>query len=337
MFALFTDHGPVDIESEREVWEGLKHTNFIGYKGEEGDTARSSKTQSRMSTERSKSELRFSPRTPTFQRSRSYSSPNTEQVEFATKPRSRSVSDAHGLKSYRPLQGQLSQIEGETQVIREQTEVSHFTDKEKSELSKLSEKADLADMKSELTLPADIAEEETLDHKPEDESDKEAKTSVVEDIVEEPEEEVVEIIPDEEEEAKSLSEVKSGEGTDIESEKAPEVVNIPGQSEDETEGEKTREATPAEKSLHTPSQSGSLVGDDVQGIPIIEISVEQTLFNILLYMFKLMAHFVVISLTYLALFYQCFIYNFFPFLFSVTDQLFIICLVQLCYMCNTAS
>ena len=274
----------------------------------DGDTARSSRVG--MSPERSKSDLRMSPRkTPTLQRS--HSSPITEPQESGGKPRSKSMSEA-GAKSYRPLQGQLSQIEGETQVIREQTEVSHFTDRENTELSKLSEKADLADLRSELTLPADIAEEETIeDHvetpkevsvikedvvevKVEEEVVEEDKTEVLnEDQVDEgaePKEPEVKT-PDE---VKSLTEVKSQLEVSIPSEGKPEeipveveeevevkeeeaevevkqldeVVTVPGGSDDDAK-EKSGEVTPVEKALshRSSSQKGSVVEDDVKGIP----------------------------------------------------------------------
>lgn len=284
LFNLITDGGPVDLDSQREVWEGLKHTQFIGYKGDGEDTGRSSKVPSRLSPERSKSELKYSPRTPVLQRS--HSTPMSDRSE----PGTRSRSGSETLKTYRPLQGQLSQIEGETQVIREQTEVSHFTDKEKSELSKLSEKADLGDLKSELTLPADIAEEETLEvHVEEKIHEEPAEEKVEEEVVEvtkspEVKDEVEEVIVNEDQVdegaepvAKSPSEIKSMEEEDkLEPEDGVQgeevVVKMPqilGDSVEEVEeAEKSREVTPVEQdqSSQTPSKQGSVVEDHAQGI-----------------------------------------------------------------------
>lgn len=273
-----TDGGPVDIETEREVWEGLKHTHFVSYSKDGGDTARSSKVPSQASPERSKSELKYSPKTPVLQRS--HSSPMSEAADTIGKPRSRSSSDA---KFYRPLQGQLSQIEGETMVIREQTEISHITDKEKSELSKLSEKADLADLKSELTLPADIAEEETIEDKAEDvvEKTEEAEEAKVElEEVKEDEEVVVEEV--EKEESVKEEEPVVDDGSDkeksieIKSEEEQEesvtetVVKIPGLGEDDVEQEEEEEVEEKEEEKEEEVKEEEEVEETVEEEEVVE-------------------------------------------------------------------
>lgn len=154
MFDLFTgDAGTFDLKTEREIWEGLKHSSFLGDKNVSEDEAKA-RVMRGLSPERSKSDLIYSPsKTPPVLQ-RSYSSPVSDRSEISNRSRSRPTSEV--FKSYRPLQNQLNHLEGEAEMIREQTEISHYT--EQSQLSHLSEKVDgnLADIKS--SLPTDIAE-----------------------------------------------------------------------------------------------------------------------------------------------------------------------------------
>lgn len=209
----------------------MRHSSFIGKRASVEEEI-GSKSVRGLSPERSKSELKYTPRTPVLQRS--HSSPLSDRSDGTNKTRSRPSSEV--FKSYRPLQGQLSHLEGEAQVIREQTEVSHFTDKEKSELSRLSEKADIdGDLKTELTLPDDIEEEghveaepveETKDHPDDNKEEDRAETDEVEGMTDDSQALDTE---------RSLQEQKSGD------------------------------VTP--KSLKTPSQSASMInGEDVPGI-----------------------------------------------------------------------
>ncbi|XP_053386724.1 uncharacterized protein KIAA2012 homolog isoform X21 [Mercenaria mercenaria] len=262
--------GSYDLETEREVWEGLKHTSFVGRKSGMDSGAKSEQAQSvkGMSPERSKSEMKYSPKAQGLQRSHS-SPPLSDRSDISGKSRSRPSSEV--FKSYRPLQSQLTHLEGETQMIREQTEVSHFTEKEKSELSKQSEKADVTDLKTELTIPDHIEEEghieaEVLveDLQPEVEQvekqveeqvekraeevekhDEEHDEKQDEEKLEKPEEEPVEKL---EEEVAQTDEVerKTDEDQEIEADKSVE--------------KKSGEITP--KSLRTPSQSASVINDE---------------------------------------------------------------------------
>lgn len=210
----------------------MRHSSFVG-KRTSVEEEMGSRSVSVLSPERSKSELKYIPRTPVLQRS--HSSPLSDRSDGTNKTRSRPSSEV--FKSYRPLQGQLSHLEGEAQVIREQTEVSHFTDKEKSELSRLSEKADAdGDLKTELTLPDDIEEEGQVEAEPVEET---------------------QIQPDDEKEV-NIAETDEVEGLTDES----QVLD----TERSLQEQKPGGVTP--KSLKTPSQSASMInGEDVPGIP----------------------------------------------------------------------
>lgn len=129
-----------------EEWEKIKPANFVASKSEPA-SGRSSQIDSRLSPERSKSEMKQgSPRLHLLQRSNS--SP---------------VSDSSGkARLLRPLQSQLNMMEGIPQVIREQTEVSHITEKEleRTDLSKEKLEQEAVDVKPELGLQSDVVEEE---------------------------------------------------------------------------------------------------------------------------------------------------------------------------------
>ena len=129
-----------------EEWEKIKPANFVVSKSEPA-SGRSSQIDSRLSPERSKSEMKQgSPRLHLLQRSNS--SP---------------VSDSSGrARLLRPLQSQLNMMEGIPQVIREQTEVSHITEKERerTDLSKEKMEQEAVDVKPELGLQSDVVEEE---------------------------------------------------------------------------------------------------------------------------------------------------------------------------------
>lgn len=225
----------------------------MGRKSTAEDGPKSDRSKSvRGSPERSKSEMKFSPRTPVFQRSQS--SPLSDRSEKSGKS-----------KSYRPLQSQLTHLEGETQVIREQTEVSHFTDKEKSTLSKLSEKVDVdtSDLKQEPTLPEHIEEDVHAETEgPETQKDEDETVPEQQDV--EPAEVSVESEDEPREESVKEEEVPEISGEEIaQSEEGQEVES---KVDDKSFEQKSGEVTP--KSQKTPSQSASLIsGEDVKGIP----------------------------------------------------------------------
>ena len=137
-----------DAESEKEVWEGVRHESFVKMAGEDSAslppvpyasprTGLSSVHSGtvppptlRSSPERSKSDLRMAPKTPLSSLKRSHSTPMSLEgsTEGASRSRSRPTSEVP--IPHRPLLDQLNQIEGETEMIREQTEMSlsHATD-----------------------------------------------------------------------------------------------------------------------------------------------------------------------------------------------------------------
>ena len=132
----------MDAESEKEVWEGVRHESFVKMAGEDSvsippvpnATPRTimSSIHSGAVPERSHSDLRMATRTPISSLKRSQSTPMSlgGSTEAASRGRSRTMSETP--IPHRPLLDQLNQIEGETEMIREQTEVSlsHATDAE---------------------------------------------------------------------------------------------------------------------------------------------------------------------------------------------------------------
>ena len=164
-----------DVESEREVWEGVSHENFVKM-AEEGSsvglppvpyaTPRTglSSVQSaaiRASPERSKSDMRMSPKTPLSTLQRSHSTPLSFEGSQEGTARSRSRPTSDTSRPLRPLQDQLNQIEDETEMIREQTELSHFTgvsEKETEDSIKHPLQAEITEEKSEGEVTGDIVE-----------------------------------------------------------------------------------------------------------------------------------------------------------------------------------
>lgn len=138
-----------DAESEKEVWEGVRHESFVKMAGEDSvsippvpnatpRTMLSSIQSGAVPPERSQSDLRMATKTPLSSLKRSQSTPMSlgGSAEGASRGRSRPTSEA--AIPHRPLLDQLNQIEGETEMIREQTEISlsHATDVE-SDVTKL--------------------------------------------------------------------------------------------------------------------------------------------------------------------------------------------------------
>lgn len=205
---MLTERGHVlqDVETEKEVWEGVKHENFVNFG--EVDIEMGSNPPApyatprtglssvpsgvlpatyRSSPERSKSDLRMSPKTPisSLQRSRSTPLSVDGSQEGTVRVRSRPSSS----KPHRPLQDQLNQIEDETEMIREQTELSHFTEGE----SKISFEPDSVKLEPQTEeIPEEKVEVETVeDETVEIKSDLEAEAKE-EEPAEEEKKEVVE-------------------------------------------------------------------------------------------------------------------------------------------------
>jgi hypothetical protein len=191
----------------------------------------------------------------------------SDRSDISGKSRSRPNSEV--FKSYRPLQSQLTHLEGETQVIREQTEVSHFTDKEKSSLSKLSEKADVevTDLKPEPTLSDHIEEEAHVEA--EDSAEVQKPEELEEEVTPEKEDEEPVKIPVEEPVEEPVIEVEEEvlEKSVEEIEQTEEVhEELESKVDEKSFEQKSGEVTP--KSQKTPSQSASVIsGEDVKGIP----------------------------------------------------------------------
>ena len=148
---LLTEPGSArqDAESEKEVWEGVRHESFVKMAGEDSvslppvpnatpRTMLSSIQSGAVPPERSQSDLRMATKTPLSSLKRSHSTPMSlgGSAEGASRGRSRPTSEV--AIPHRPLLDQLNQIEGETEMIREQTEISlsHATDVE-SDVTKL--------------------------------------------------------------------------------------------------------------------------------------------------------------------------------------------------------
>ena len=252
-----------DVESEKEVWEGVSHENFVKMaddsttvsvpgppyvtprSGLSSITSANLPPTFRSCPERSKSDMRISPKTPLSSLQRSHSTPlSVEDIqEGSVRSRSRPTPDS--TKPLRPLQDQLNQIEDETVMIREQTELSVLTEVDtKSE--------ETAKLPSQVEIEEEEAEGKALEKIKEEKEEIKAVADLVDEVVDEiiagldnkvaGEKIVVEepVVPKEDEE-KDVEAVEEREATPRE--------ESPGEPPKEVEGE--GRGTPNECSVTT--------------------------------------------------------------------------------------
>ena len=244
----------MDAESEKEVWEGVRHESFVKMAGEDSvsippvpnATPRTimSSIHSGAVPERSHSDLRMATRTPISSLKRSQSTPMSlgGSTEGASRGRSRTMSETP--IPHRPLLDQLNQIEGETEMIREQTEVS-------------------------------------ISHATDAESDGTKLQMQTEDIIEEPREEEV----DEKDDGKILEteitegegqeeEIEKGEGLEVQDDVKDDLENVEGQGEEEPESELKDEEKDEEKQEIVVEREASPDEQPREATPVAESPVQ---------------------------------------------------------------